>query len=108
VRIAVDLAVSAVVGVLPFEREKPQRILASVKIDYEYRSPRDFVDYAAVADLIKTRLIEGRFGLLEEAIEALAPEIMKLNPSIAKIKLSLEKPDISAGFRAVVSSAYIV
>jgi dihydroneopterin aldolase len=108
-RIAVEnLAVSAVIGILPQEREKPQRILASAKIDCEYGSPRDFVDYIVVAELIKTRLIEGRFGLLEEALNAIAPEISRLNPSIAKIRLTLEKPDATCGFRAAVSSTYLV
>jgi dihydroneopterin aldolase len=104
VRVSVeDLTIDAIIGVLPSEREKPQRILASAKIDYGYKTAGDFVDYAAVADLITARLIDGRFGLLEDALEAIVAEILQLNKSIERVKLTLEKPDISLGFRAAVS-----
>ena len=98
-----DLTIDAIIGVLPSEREKPQRVLASAKIDYGYKTAGDFVDYAAVADLITARLIDGRFGLLEEALEAIAPEILRLNSSITKIKLTLEKTELVSNFRASVS-----
>ncbi|MDR2151451.1 MAG: dihydroneopterin aldolase [Helicobacteraceae bacterium] len=98
-----NLAIEAVIGILPSEREKPQPILASAEIDYEYKTPRDFVDYVAIADLIASRLKEARFGLLEEALQAIAPEILKLNRSITKITLTLVKPKADDRFRAVVS-----
>jgi dihydroneopterin aldolase len=101
-----NLAVSAVIGVEPNEREKPQRILASAKIDYGYDDAQNFADYVAVTNLITTRLTEGRFGLLEEALNAIAPEIFQLNPLIVKVKLALEKPELSPNFKAVVSSIY--
>jgi dihydroneopterin aldolase len=98
-----NIAVNATIGILPSEREKPQRVVANAKIEYDYVSPSDFVDYALIADLVSKRLTEGGFGLLEEAVTAIGAEIARLNPSIVKAELSIEKPDVSPLFRAKVT-----
>ncbi|MDR1912079.1 MAG: dihydroneopterin aldolase [Helicobacteraceae bacterium] len=102
-----NLTIDAVIGILPNEREKPQRLIASAAIDYDYKNSAEFVDYALVADLIALKLVSGRFGLLEEAIEAIATEILRLNPSIQKLRLCIEKPDISPNFRVKVFGDYL-
>ena len=97
------LTIEAVIGILPSERAKPQPITITAEIDYRYETANDLVDYIAVADLIAARLKKGRFGLLEEAIAMIAPEIANLNRSIRRVTLTLEKPAIGCHFRAAVS-----
>lgn len=86
--------VRAVLGILPHERNAPQRLHVSALIEYDYTGRDTFVDYATIAALIEERLKAGQFGLIEEALEAILPEILAHSPAIAKAELTIEKPDI--------------
>lgn len=86
--------VRAVIGILPHERTAPQRLHVSALIEYDYQNPQTFIDYAKIAALIEERLKTGQFELIEEALEAILPEILAQSPVIAKVEMTIEKPDI--------------
>ncbi|MDR0747688.1 MAG: dihydroneopterin aldolase [Helicobacteraceae bacterium] len=87
-----DLSFEAVIGVLPYERERVQRVIANAEIDYAYSRGR-FLDYALVARLIETEIKGGGFTLIEEALNAVTTKILALSADIKKVKLSIEKPE---------------
>ena len=92
--IAVDaLTFDAVIGILDFERERSQRVRVDAEIFYTYSSGR-YIDYAEVANVIKSVIRDGAFGLLEEALDALQNRLKNDFPLIETLTLSIGKPDI--------------
>jgi 7,8-dihydroneopterin aldolase/epimerase/oxygenase len=95
------LAFEAVIGILDFERTRAQRVEIDAVIEYDYRG--DYLDYAAVADLIKRVVTEGAFGLIEEALETLHIRLMESFPLIETLTLTISKPDILPDCRVSLS-----
>jgi dihydroneopterin aldolase len=90
-----NLGVRAVIGILPHERNAPQRLHINATIIYDYSGDMEnYVDYATAIELIEQRLKEARFGLIETALETITAELMALSESIQSVTLSIEKPDI--------------
>lgn len=87
------LAIEAIIGVLPFEREEAQLIIADCEIDYT-RDNEQYVNYADVAEIITAMLIEQQYLLLEDALDEIISEIVSQNSTITSIKLKLAKPQI--------------
>ncbi len=86
------LTFETIIGLLEHERNVPQRIVVDCKIDYHYEN--SFINYAEVAELIKSTMQEGRFELIEEALESLHKTLKTHFPAIEKLKIKIEKPDI--------------
>ena len=87
------LNVEAIIGILPEERTTPQPVLVDLEAEYPYVGG-DYLDYAALADLIRRTLIEEKFGLLEEALTELKERIIEQAPEITRLSLRLSKPEI--------------
>lgn len=91
-----ELKVDAFVGVHEHELLRPQ----TLQIDAELAMPdsracesdnlEDTVDYTAVVDLIRAKLVESRFSLLEKLAEQLAQSILR-NFGISWIRLTVAK-----------------
>ncbi len=88
-----DLRVKAIIGILEKEREKEQEIVANVVIEY-IRENDYFINYAHVVALIEEKLIEKKYGLLEDAIKDLILHIKEDYLPITAIKMKLSKPQI--------------
>ena len=101
-----DLRVEAIIGILPEERTVPQTVLVDLSAEYRYDGD-SFLDYAALAELIRRTLIEERFGLLEEALTILKERIFKEFPMIERLELRLGKPDILDDAFVALSGAWI-
>jgi dihydroneopterin aldolase len=86
------LTFDAVIGILDFERLQPQKVRVDAIIVYRYDEA--FIDYAEAAELIKTVIRDGRFGLLEEALEALRRELKARFALIDSLTLRIAKPEI--------------
>ena len=63
-----NLKTEAIIGILDFEREKPQQIIAECKIDYT-REGEKFIDYSIVVGMIEEILITGQYFLIEDALD---------------------------------------
>lgn len=87
------LTFDAVIGILDFEREAPQRVRVDAVIDYTYEHSR-YIDYAEVTSLIKSVMQEERFGLIEDALERLKSVLKERFPLIESLELKIAKPDI--------------
>ena len=103
-----DLAVSAVIGVHPWEREIEQTLVVSVDIAADVAKAAasdelaDALDYSAVADTIATVLREGKFRLIETAAERVAGRLLA-DFALSWLRLELRKPIATGAYTAVIT-----
>lgn len=88
-----DLTFDVIIGLLDFERDKPQRVIVDCIINYTYEK-KQFIDYAEVVLLIESQLKRERYTLLEEALEGVQEDIICTYPHIETLSLKIAKPDI--------------
>ena len=88
-----NLTVDAIIGILDFEREKPQRIIVNLELNYEFKES-NFINYALVSELISMKLKTEKYMLLEEALLDIKKHIVTSYPQIKKLALKISKPDI--------------
>ena len=91
-----NLCVEAVIGILPRERENPQTVLVNANISYDKDRQNGYLDYVALAQHIAKCLKKRKYDLLENALDDIIASLKDSYPSISKIDLSLQKPDIFA------------
>jgi dihydroneopterin aldolase len=101
-----SLTFECVIGILDFERLRPQTVVVDALIDYDY-VPGTFLDYAAVAVLIKSEMTAKKFELIEEALEHLSCEIKARFPAAKTLFLTISKPDILPDCRVCVTKKSI-
>jgi len=87
-----DLSFEAIIGILENERNTPQLVVVNVKIEYEDK--KNYIDYAKVCDMIQEIIINGKFKLIEDAIEVIEKELKKTFPQMKELYLSVKKPEI--------------
>ena len=87
-----DLTFKAILGLLEKERNKEQLIVVNSKIEYQNKA--NYVDYAQVCDIVQKTIIEGKFLLIEDAIEEIEKNLKIAFPQIKSIYLSIKKPEI--------------
>ncbi|MGA1932170.1 dihydroneopterin aldolase [Arcobacter sp. YIC-464] len=87
-----ELTFKCIIGILPFEREKKQRVIINVSFEYTYKNDY-FIDYSVVASYIKQEMKKKKFELLEEAIAHIEGKLYKMY-KINNLKIEISKPDI--------------
>jgi len=87
-----DLTFKAILGILEKERNEEQIIVVNAKI--EYKDKKNYVDYAKVCDLIQNQIINGKYKLIEDAIDDIEKNLKKTFPQIKSLYLSIKKPEI--------------
>jgi dihydroneopterin aldolase len=87
-----ELTFNCIIGILPFEREKEQRVVINCSFKYEYKNSV-FIDYSKVASDIELFMIEKKFELLEDALLQLNT-LLKSKYSMKNLKLTIQKPDV--------------
>ena len=100
-----DLTIDVIIGLLDFEREKPQRVIIDLEIDYTY-TEQAFINYAHVSEKIQDNLKTNRYLLLEEALEGVSTCLLDEYPQIEKLRLKISKPDILKECRVALSATY--
>lgn len=106
----VGMALRAVVGVFPEEREAPRELEADVRLALDLRAAgrsddlADTVDYAALAERLRAVAAASRFRLLEALAEALAAEALR-DPRVESAEVALRKPGAVPGAVAEVRIA---
>jgi dihydroneopterin aldolase len=81
-----DLTFRTIIGILPYERKIPQKVVVDAVIEYDYKN-RDFLDYAMLVEKIKTLMRVSKFELLEDAV-------LTLKRELKAEYVSIKKPDI--------------
>lgn len=88
-----DLTFNAIIGLLDFERDKPQRVIINLEVSYDYKE-NEFIDYADIVLLIQKELKEKRYTLLENALLGLKDILYTAYPHLQTLALKISKPDI--------------
>lgn len=87
-----DLTFKTIIGILPFEREKKQKVIVNISFEYEFKKD-DFINYAEVSELIKKTIKKEKFLLLEDAILHLE-NLLNQKYSIKNLFIKISKPNI--------------
>lgn len=87
------LTCDVIIGLLDFEREKPQRVIIHLEADYPYDNEA-FIDYADIVLLIEEKLKNERYKLLENALLGLKEVIYTTYPQLRSLHIKIAKPDI--------------
>jgi len=88
-----DLIFDVIIGLLDFERDKPQRVIINLEASYDY-SDNKFIDYADMVLLIQNELKEKRYELLENALIGIQKLLYTSYPQLQTLSLKISKPDI--------------
>lgn len=88
-----DLTFDVIIGLLDFERDKPQRVVINLEANYDY-SDEKFIDYADIVLLMKNTLKERRYKLLENALLGLKELLHSTYPKLNSLTIKISKPDI--------------
>lgn len=87
------LTFDVIIGLLDFERDRPQRVIIDLEASYEYQNDL-FIDYAEMVILIKDELKVKRYKLLENALLGLKELLCTTYPQLQTLVLKISKPDI--------------
>lgn len=85
------LEFETIIGILPLEREKTQKILVEGIFEYE---SQEFLDYVVLKDMIKNLFIKNQYLLLEDAIQDVAKHLKKHFSCLKSIEMSIKKLEI--------------
>ena len=88
-----DLTFDVIIGLLDFERDRPQRVIINLQASYDYNDDQ-FIDYADMVLLIQNELKEKRYELLENALLGLKEVLYTAYPGLQTLSLKISKPDI--------------
>ena len=97
-----ELEFETIIGILDFERVKPQKVIVEVEI--EYLDKKNFIDYAQVVEHIKTIMIKREFALIEDALDSLTISLKEKFSSINQLRLKITKPKIVPNCKVSVES----
>ena len=87
------LTFNTIIGLLDFERDRPQRVIVDLEASYDYAN-ENFIDYADMVMLIQTELNEKKYALLEEALLGIKERLYSTYPQLKMLTLKIAKPDI--------------
>ena len=88
-----DLTFNVIIGLLDFERDKPQRVIINLESSYNYSNDK-FIDYADMVLLIQNKLKEERYKLLENALLGLKEVLYTTYPQLNSLNIKISKPNI--------------
>lgn len=103
-----DLRVSAVIGVYDWERQIEQTLVFGVDMaaDAAAAAARDDIadalDYSAVAQTVRSVVIDGKFQLIETAAERVAQRLLT-DHRLAWVRVEVAKPLPGEGYTAAVA-----
>lgn len=102
-----NLHLLARIGVHPHEKQAEQTLWLDIELrgDYSRAAGSDdidhAVDYAAVTELVRERVSQRHFQLLEHLGNHLAAELFAHHPLVQALSIRLTKPAVVAGADAV-------
>ncbi len=97
------LTFDAIIGILDKERKEAQKVVVDIELCY-VKKDETFINYAEIAALVKKEIVDGKYLLLEEALEAVIEKIQAYSTSIKSIKVKITKPDILDNCHVAVES----
>ena len=99
-----DLTFQCIIGILGFERKKEQDVIINLVITYEYVD--EFINYAEVAQEIKSSMKNKKYLLIEDALRDLSQILKEKFPKINTLNLKITKPSILPDCRVSVEDFF--
>jgi dihydroneopterin aldolase len=99
-----DLKFQCIIGILDFERVQDQDVIFNVSITYDYQD--EFINYAEVAEHIKTSMKKNKFHLIEDALDNLSLSLKKKFIKIDTLDIKITKPSILPDCKVSVANHY--
>ena len=100
------LTFHVIIGLLDFERDKPQRVIIDIEASYAYES-KHFIDYADIVILIQNELKQKRYKLLEDALLGLKSLLCSTYPQLKSLSIKIAKPDILPECSVALSESWV-
>ncbi len=99
------LTFECIIGILDFERLKPQKVMIDLEINYLYKD-EDFINYANVIELLENNMKQNQYPLLETALNELEKALLLNYPQIDSFRLKISKPNIMLHANVALSKRF--
>ncbi|MCQ2674664.1 dihydroneopterin aldolase [Helicobacter pylori] len=84
-----------ILGILEFERLKPQKISVNVDLFYTELPNKAYLDYMEIQELIQKMMQEKQYLLIEDALKDLSHVLKTRYSEISELYLKISKLEIS-------------
>ncbi|GHR73644.1 dihydroneopterin aldolase [Helicobacter pylori] len=90
-----NLVFETILGILEFERLKPQKISVDLDLFYTQLPSRAYLDYMEIQELIQKMMQENQYLLIEDALKDLSHALKTRYNEISELYLKISKLEIS-------------
>ncbi|GAA7139738.1 dihydroneopterin aldolase [Helicobacter pylori] len=90
-----NLVFETILGILEFERLKPQKISVNVDLFYTELPNKAYLDYMEIQELIQKMMREKQYLLIEDALKDLSHVLKTRYSEISELYLKISKLEIS-------------
>ncbi len=90
-----NLVFEAILGILEFERLKPQKIIVNLDLFYTQLPNKAYLDYMEIQELIQKMMQEKQYLLIEDALKDLSHALKTRYSAISELYLKISKLEIS-------------
>ncbi|WP_120998198.1 FolB domain-containing protein [Helicobacter pylori] len=84
-----------ILGILEFERLKPQKISVDLDLFYTQLPNRAYLDYIKIQEIIQKMMQEKQYLLIEDALKDLSHALKTRYSAISELYLKISKLEIS-------------
>ncbi|RKU92574.1 dihydroneopterin aldolase [Helicobacter pylori] len=89
------LVFEAILGILEFERLKPQKISVDLDLFYTELPNKAYLDYMEIQEIIQNTMREKQYLLIEDALKDLSQILKTRYSEISELFLKISKLEIS-------------
>ncbi|GAA8252694.1 dihydroneopterin aldolase [Helicobacter pylori] len=90
-----NLVFETILGILEFERLKPQKISVNLDLFYTQLPSKAYLDYIEIQELIQKMMQENQYLLIEDALKDLSHVLKTRYSEISELYLKISKLEIS-------------
>ncbi|NHA20319.1 dihydroneopterin aldolase [Helicobacter pylori] len=90
-----NLVFETILGILEFERLKPQKISVNVDLFYTELPNKAYLDYMEIQEIIQNTMREKQYLLIEDALRDLSHALKTRYSEISELYLKISKLEIS-------------
>ncbi|MCQ2756161.1 FolB domain-containing protein [Helicobacter pylori] len=90
-----NLVFETILGILEFERLKPQKISVNVDLFYTQLPNKAYLDYMEIQEIIQNTIREEQYFLIEDALKDLSQILKTHYKEISELFLKISKLEIS-------------
>ncbi|WP_121044920.1 FolB domain-containing protein [Helicobacter pylori] len=98
-----NLVFETILGILEFERLKPQKISVNLDLFYTELSNKAYLDYMEIQEIIQNTMREKQYLLIEDALKDLSQILKTRYKEISELFLKISKLEISPNSQVEVS-----